>query len=71
MKKIILTSIILFAVFTVNAQTSQKYNSLYDRTEFFDQYGKMTGYAKINSVYNRVEYYDIYGKLLKYEKQSE
>ena len=71
-KKIIL---FLFAlVITAGAYSqsyTQKYNSLYDRTDFFDSNGSLIGYAKENTLYNRLEYYDANGNLLKYEKHND
>ena len=61
---IIVSFFLLFTVQQVNAQQiTQKYNSLYERTEFFDSYGRMIGYAKYNSLYDRLEYYDKNGNL--------
>ncbi len=50
MKKLIL--LFVFALFTIstNAQSSQKYKSLYQRTEFFDSNGNLIGYAKENKL---------------------
>ena len=53
-----------------NAQSSQKYNSYLNRTEFFNSNGQMIGYAKENTYLNRIEYYDANGTLIKYEKQN-
>ena len=38
--------------------STQKYNSYLERTEFFDSSGNMVGYAKENTYLNRIEYYD-------------
>jgi len=72
MKKIIL---LLFAVISIAigalAQSyTQKWNDLYKRTEFFDSYGRMIGYAKYNDLYNRMEYYDANGNLQKTEQRN-
>ena len=71
MKKFILIVGLALTTVAVKAQTSQKYNSLYQRTEFFDSRGNMIGYAKENTLYNRIEYYDANGNLVKYEKQND
>lgn len=70
-KKTTLILVILLSSFTINAQISQKYNSLYERTEFYDNRGNLIGYAKVNSLYDRIEYYDARGNMIKYEKQNE
>lgn len=42
------------------AQTStEKWNSLYERYEYFDSNGTMIGYKKYNKLYERWEYYDL------------
>ncbi len=57
MKKIIAIIPILFVVNFIYAQTyTEKYNSLYERTEYFDQNGNMVAYKKWNPSYQR---YDI------------
>lgn len=70
MKKVILFFAILLSIITVNAQTSQNYNSLYDRTEFLDSYGNMIDYAKYNSLYDRIEYFDRNRNMIKYENKN-
>ena len=52
MKKILLIFVISLTTIAVKAQTSQKYNSFYQRTEFFDSRGNLIGYAKKNTFYN-------------------
>ena len=55
----------------VNAQNyTQKWNDFYKRTEFFDSYGNMIGYAKYNDLYNRMEYYGSRGNLQKTEQHN-
>lgn len=71
MKKLLL---LLFAVISIaigaSAQSyTQRWNDLYKRTEFFDSYGRMIGYAKYNDLYKRMEYYDAYGNLQKTEQR--
>lgn len=48
---------------------TQKYNTFYERTEFYVTYVNMIGYAKENTFYKRIEYYDAQGNLIKYEKK--
>ena len=52
----------------VDAQSyTQKWNDFYKRTEFFDKYGSLMGWAKFNDFYKRMEYFDKYGNLQKTE----
>ena len=72
MKKltILLITLIVFA-FGVSAQSyTQKWNNLYNRTEFFDSNGRMIGYAKYNDLYNRMEYFDANDNLQKTEQRN-
>ena len=70
-KFIVCLGLLIVTCLQVDAQQlTQKYNSFYDRTEFFDGRGRMVGYAKYNSFYDRLEYYDASGNLLKTEKQN-
>ena len=59
----------MLGILAANGQTTQKYNIFYERTEFYDTYGNMIGYAKENTFYKRIEYYDAQGNLIKYEKK--
>lgn len=71
MKRIITILLAVMVCMVANAQSlTQKYNSLMDRTEFFDSYGHMVGYAKYNKLMERIEYYDQYGHLVKYEQDN-
>ena len=66
-----LWTILVMACSQMNAQQlTQKYNSFYNRTEFYNSSGTMVGYAKYNNFYDRMEYYDASGNLLKTEKQN-
>ena len=70
-KFIVCLGLLIVTCLQVDAQQlTQKYNSFYDRTEFFDSRGRMVGYAKYNNFYDRLEYYDANGNLLKTEKQN-
>ena len=69
MKNFILFSLVLFVTTLSFGQTTQKYNSILDRIEFYDSRGNLTGYAKENSILKRTEYYDERGNLVKYEKK--
>lgn len=58
MKKLI----IIFFFFSIhsNSQTlTEKWNSLYERYEYFDSNNTLVGYKKYNSLYGRWEYYDL------------
>ena len=71
MKVISFWTMLLMACLQVNAQQlTQKYNSFYNRTEFYNSVGTMVGYAKYNNFYDRMEYYDALGNLLNTEKQN-
>ena len=70
--KIFFTIVFLLISFFIWGQNlTQKYNQLYDRTEFYNSYGNLVGYAKYNSLYKRLEYYDANGNLLKTEQYNE
>ena len=58
MKKVLILFITLIGFVTgASAQSyTQKWNDLYKRTEFFDSYGHLIGYAKYNDLYNRMEF---------------
>ena len=66
MKKVFLFMLLSICCSVVsNAQSyTQKWNDLYDRTEFYDSYGRMVGYAKYNKLYeillNRVSIFKLY-----------
>ncbi len=47
-----------FAIEIKSQNYTSKYNSLYERYEYFDSNGKLIGYKKWNSLYNRWEYTD-------------
>ena len=53
-----LFTIVLLCISTLlwGQNYTQKYNELYDRTEFYNSYGNLIGYAKYNSLYDRLEY---------------
>lgn len=73
MKKltILLITLIVFA-FGVSAQSyTQKWNNLYNRTEFFDSNGRMIGYAKYNDLYKRYDVYNSNNTLIGYYKWSD
>lgn len=65
-----LFTIVLLCISTLlwGQNYTQKYNELYDRTEFYNSYGNLIGYAKYNSLYDRLEYYNANGDLLKTEQ---
>lgn len=69
--KILFIIIFLFvSIFSWGQNCTQKYNKLYDRTEFYNSYGNLIGYAQYNSLYNRLEYYSANGNLLKTEQYN-
>lgn len=72
MKKVLLTAAMsLMMCVGVYAQDyTQKWNSLYQRTEYYDTYGNMIGYSKYNELYKRNEYYDAIGNLKKTESYN-
>lgn len=67
-----LFTIVLLCISTLlwGQNYTQKYNELYDRTEFYNSYGNLIGYAKYNSLYDRLEYYNANGDLLKTEQYN-
>ena len=65
MKTFFILLLLLVSLTTWSQNLTQKYNQLYDRTEFYNSYGNLVGYAKYNSLYKRLEYYDANGNLLK------
>ncbi|SIS30105.1 hypothetical protein SAMN05421639_101713 [Chryseobacterium shigense] len=57
MKKVIFSVFMLFGVFCFSQTATKKYNSFYNRYEYFDSNGNMTGYEKYNSFSKQYEYY--------------
>ena len=56
MKRVyLLLIVILVGLSTIAQEYTQKWNDFYKRTEFYDAYGRMIGYAKYNDFYNRME----------------
>jgi len=47
---------------------SKKYNSLHDRTEYFDSGGDVFAYSRKNRLHNRVEFYKANGTFIKSNK---
>lgn len=67
-------SIIIAALMCICAgaqNLTQKYNSLLERTEFFDSYGNVTGYRKWNDLLDRYDVYDRYNSLVGYYKYND
>ena len=51
MKKILFIAALMLLSGVVSAQSyTQKWNSLYERTEYYDSYGRMVGYSKYNKL---------------------
>lgn len=60
MKKLFLSLLFLFSLnFCFSQSATSKYNSIYNRYEYFDSNGTMTGYKTYNSVSQQWEYYEI------------
>lgn len=59
MNKIITFLVLLFSFNSFSQTSTEKWNSLYERYEYFDSSGTMTGYKKYNSLYERWEYFDL------------
>ena len=56
MKRALLTIVLLLMVacgYSQSTSYTQKWNDLYKRTEFFDSYGNLQGWAKYNDLYKR------------------
>lgn len=49
---------LLFCISSYSQTRTEKYNSLYERYEYFDQNGQMVGYKKYNSLLGQWEYYE-------------
>ena len=63
MKKILLIFLVIsISQISYSQSVVEKYNSLYNRYEYFDSSGNMIGYKTYNSLYNQWEYYDVKGK---------
>lgn len=60
-----LTSNILFP-----QEFTEKYNTEFERTDFYDKLGRWIGYSKENMRFNRLEYYDTTHALLKYVRMD-
>ncbi|WP_241330397.1 hypothetical protein [Chryseobacterium arthrosphaerae] len=57
MKKLIFSECILIGGLCFSQTTTKKFNSFYNRYEYFDSNGNMTGYEKYNSFSKQWEYY--------------
>lgn len=47
---------------------TEKYNSLYDRTEYFDSEGYIFAYSRKNTLLHRIEFYKANGAFIKFKK---
>ena len=47
---------------------SEKYNSLYDRTEYFDSVGKVFAFSRKNKIHQRIEFYKANGAFIKFKE---
>ena len=71
MKRFLIIVALLATWGIASAQSyTQKWNSLYERTEYYDSYGRMIGYSKYNKLYDRMEYYNANGTLVKTESYN-
>ena len=69
MKRLLIIVLAMAMSLATDAQDyTQKYNRLMERTEFYDSYGSLIGWAKYNSIWDRMEYFDKYGRMVKYEE---
>ena len=59
MKNLISLLVLLFTINSFSQTMTEKWNSLYERFEYFNSNGTMVGYKKYNSLYNRWDYYDL------------
>ncbi|WP_419870586.1 hypothetical protein [Chryseobacterium sp. CT-SW4] len=61
MKKFILSASLLIGTFCFSQSVTKKYNSFYDRYEYFDPNGNMISYEKYNSFAKQWEMYNVDG----------
>ena len=47
---------------------TEKYNSLYDRTEYFDSEGNIFAFSKKNTLHQHIEFYKVNGAFIKFKK---
>ena len=47
---------------------TEKYNSLYDRIEYFDSGGNIFAYSRKNILHHRIEFYKANGAFIKFNK---
>lgn len=59
MKKVIFSVCMLLGVFCFSQTVTKKYNSYYNRYDYFDSYSNLIGYEKYNSYSGRWEYYSL------------
>lgn len=67
MKKIFFLVLLSFGSVCFSQSVTEKYNSLYQRYEYFDSSGNIIGYKKYNKLSSQWEYFDL--KETEYEKQ--
>ena len=69
MKRALLTIVLLLMVacgYSQSTSYTQKWNDLYKRTEFFDSYGNLQGWAKYNDLYKRWELFNSNSRMIGY-----
>lgn len=62
MKSILLFTVLFCINISFSQSTTEKYNSLMERYEYFDNNGTMIGYKKYNSLMEQWEYYPLNSK---------
>lgn len=59
MKSRLIIFMIYLSINTFAQTSTEKWNDLYKRYEYFDSNNRMTGYKQYNSIYQRWEYFDL------------
>ena len=67
MKKIIIPVFLLLGSFCFSQSVTEKYNSIYNRYEYYNSSGNIIGYKKYNNLSRQWEYYDV--NKTQYERQ--
>ncbi|MCT4142357.1 hypothetical protein [Elizabethkingia anophelis] len=67
MKKIIIPVFLFLGSFCFSQSVTEKYNSIYNRYEYYNSSGNIIGYKKYNNLSRQWEYYDL--NKTQYERQ--
>lgn len=59
MKKLFISAMLLFGVICFSQTVTKKYNSYYNRYDYFDSSSNLIGYEKYNSYSRQWEYYSL------------